>query len=185
MHEMDVDIALLLEEIARLRAENDQLRELATRDELTGCPNRRALTEAMEREVARSRRYNMPLCLAVVDLDDFKAFNDTQGHAAGDQLLRHCADAWRGELRGEDVLARLGGDEFVLILPNADRDEGRTVLRRVLAATPMGQHASGGVALHIIGEAGAETLERADTDLYTEKGRKRALRPVDRPGARS
>lgn len=93
------------------------LETTASIDSLTGLANRRAWDEALEREIARADRDGTPLCVAVLDLDHFKAFNDEHGHRSGYQLLRRCSVMWRGMLRVSDVLARYGGEEFGLCLP--------------------------------------------------------------------
>ena len=90
---------------------------MASSDALTGLPNRRALEERMASEMSRARRNGSPLCLAIVDIDLFKSYNDANGHLAGDELLRECAMAWDSELRGEDTISRFGGEEFVVVLP--------------------------------------------------------------------
>jgi len=81
----------------------------ARTDALTGLPNRRAWDEELERELARAKRYGGRLCLAMIDLDHFKRFNDREGHQAGDRLLADSATAWREQLRPSDLLARYGG----------------------------------------------------------------------------
>ena len=109
-------------ELKRIEDEREELlgkvEQLARSDSLTGLPNRRSLEELMPREMARARRARSPLCLAVIDVDFFKVYNDTHGHLAGDSLLRKCAIAWDQELRAEDSLFRFGGEEFVVVLPD-------------------------------------------------------------------
>ena len=95
-----------------------ELARLSRSDPLTGCLNRRGFTERFEAELSDHVRYDgRPLGLIVIDLDDFKAVNDTQGHAAGDDLLCRVAAALGADLRPSDVLGRLGGDEFAVLLP--------------------------------------------------------------------
>ena len=91
---------------------------LARSDALTGLPNRRGLDEQLPREMARARRTDSDLCLAIVDIDHFKAYNDANGHLAGDAVLRECAVAWDAVLRGEDTIVRFGGEEFLVVLPD-------------------------------------------------------------------
>ena len=95
--------------------------------------------------------------------------NDSQGHAAGDQLLREVAVGWQAELRGIDLLTRTGGDEFCLLLPNCAAGEERGVLRRLRAVMPAGQTFSVGVASWDRVEDAARLLERADRSLYADK----------------
>jgi diguanylate cyclase (GGDEF)-like protein len=150
------------------------LRRQARTDELTALPNRRAWDEAVARELARARRDGTPLCLALLDLDHFKAFNDLRGHQAGDAHLRRTAARWRRELRTVDVLARYGGEEFGILLPGCGLDEAREVVERVRAATPDGESASAGVVAYD-GRSSAEALlRRADAALYRAKHAGRA-----------
>ena len=102
------------EELARALA---QLQAIATRDELTGLPNRRQMQALMDQELLRSLRHHCEFCVAVVDLDHFKRVNDAHGHAAGDAVLRAFAQTGQSALRATDVLARWGGEEFVVLLP--------------------------------------------------------------------
>ena len=88
--------------------------------------------EDLEREIARARRHGGALCLAMLDLDRFKAFNDHHGHQAGDQLLAAAATAWRPVLRTTDTLARYGGEEFAVLLPHTDEEGALTVVERLL-----------------------------------------------------
>ena len=150
------------------------LNRQARTDELTALPNRRAWDEAVEREIARARRTGEPLCVALLDLDHFKAFNDTHGHLAGDAHLRQTAAAWRRELRSIDVLARYGGEEFGVLLPSCDPERGREVIDRVRFATPNGETASAGVVLFDGKEGGQSLLARADAALYRAKHAGRA-----------
>ena len=172
---------------AALSTAVDRIRELATRDELTGCFNRRAMLERMSEELLRSARTGAPMCLVLLDLDHFKKINDLHGHAVGDQVLRGFADIARGQLRGTDVLGRWGGEEFLLMLPGADARQGELGVQRVLqrlAALPF-QAGSGaltvtcsaGLAQRRQGESILAAIERADRALYRAKhdGRNRLV----------
>ena len=145
------------------------LQRQARTDELTALPNRRAWDEAMRREMARSQRSGQPLCVALLDLDHFKAFNDAHGHQAGDAHLRRTATAWRRELRAIDILARYGGEEFGVLLPNTDVEQAQEVLDRVREATPNDQTASAGVVLYDQREPIESLVARADAALYRAK----------------
>jgi len=101
--------------IQKLLSANEQLAAMAATDQLTGMPNRRALVESLERMLAQGRRRQMGVQIAFIDLDGFKAINDTHGHEVGDQFLIAIAQRLQGLLRAEDLAARLGGDEFVVI----------------------------------------------------------------------
>lgn len=98
------------------------LREQSVRDYLTGLFNRRYMEETLERELLRATRKQLSLGMIMLDVDDFKRFNDTWGHAAGDEVLRELGGLLLRQVRGEDVPCRYGGDEFILILPDASRD---------------------------------------------------------------
>ena len=114
---------------------------------MTGLPNRRVWDEDLARELARARRHGGALCLAMLDLDKFKAYNDPHGHQAGDELLAAAATAWRPELRSTDTIARFGGEEFAVLLPHSDEEGAVKVVERLLAAVPFGQTARPGIAI--------------------------------------
>ncbi|WP_198034152.1 sensor domain-containing diguanylate cyclase [Acidihalobacter ferrooxydans] len=164
------------------------LQEQATRDPLTGLYNRRTLNEVLVRESAAARRSGRPFALALVDLDHFKAINDTHGHAAGDAVLICAADIMRGHIRAQDIACRYGGEEFLLVL--RDSDAGRAValaerLRRALATASLGGLPAGRVTVSIgvavfqpaPSETPEATLRRADEALYRAKdeGRNRVV----------
>ncbi len=134
----------------RAARERERLLELlqtaALTDELTGLPNRRARDGQLDRELARAERQREPLCVAVLDLDNFKRYNDTHGHAGGDELLRAATAAWSTQLRASDLLARHGGEEFTLLLPECDEPDALALVERLRAATPPGQTVSAGLA---------------------------------------
>ena len=143
-----------------------RLEQMASTDGLTGLLNRRAWDEALSRETSRARRSGEPLCLALIDLDHFKDFNDECGHQAGDRLLKAAAAAWRGALREVDLLARYGGEEFAVLLPGCGVGEARSVLERVREATPAGITCSAGVAQWDMAEK-ADAWPRAPTTRCT------------------
>jgi diguanylate cyclase (GGDEF)-like protein len=145
------------------------LSELADTDELTGLPNRRAWDETIRRAVGYATRTRRSLCVALIDLDHFKTYNDRFGHQAGDGLLKAAAAKWRTALRGTDTLARYGGEEFAVALPSCTAGEAQVVLERLRALTPDGQTCSVGVAEWIVGESPQELVERADRALYEAK----------------
>ncbi|MCX7897921.1 MAG: diguanylate cyclase [Rhodocyclaceae bacterium] len=129
--EMREKVAQAEKEIARLRAELAQASELVRHDPLTGVLNRKGLAEAVETEMARMRRHGLPLCLALLDVDNFKKLNDSLGHAAGDAALVHLAQVASKAIRPEDRLARYGGEEFVVVLPNTRLEDAVKVMTRV------------------------------------------------------
>ena len=151
-----------------------RLQSTARTDPLTGLPNRRVWDEDLEREIARARRHGGSLCLAMLDLDRFKSFNDEYGHQAGDQLLAATAAAWRPALRTTDTIARYGGEEFAVLLPHSDQAAATLVIERLLEVVPLGQTASAGVAVWDGIESAEALLARADAALYRAKGAGRA-----------
>jgi diguanylate cyclase (GGDEF)-like protein len=152
----------------------DRLWASARTDPLTGLPNRRVWEEDLARELARADRHGGGLCLVMLDLDRFKAFNDAQGHPAGDRLLVATAAAWRRLMRETDTLARYGGEEFAILLPHSDLAGAEAVVERLLAAVPLGQTASAGIAVWDGAESAEELLARADAALYEAKHAGRA-----------
>ena len=142
---------------------------LARSDALTGLPNRRVLDDQLPREMARARRTGSELCLAILDLDHFKAYNDTHGHLAGDVMLRDCAVAWDSELRGEDTIVRYGGEEFLVVLPDCTYEQAAEIVERLREATPGGQTCSAGLACWNFRELTVDLVGRADSALYRAK----------------
>jgi len=145
------------------------VRRSARTDALTGLANRRAWEEIISREVARADRGQRPLCVALIDLDDFKLLNDEQGHLAGDRFLQRTAAAWQHAIRGGDVLTRFGGDEFAVLLPDTEPGRAAEALERLRAATPDEVHFSAGLAPWREGDHGDELVARADAALYEAK----------------
>jgi diguanylate cyclase (GGDEF)-like protein len=150
----------------------EQMRFLADHDPLTNLLNRRSFVQHLDAEVARSRRYTRPLALVIFDLDELKALNDTQGHAAGDEAIRRAADALRATIRNGDNAFRIGGDEFAVILPEAtERDAVAAAQRIVEELQPA---ASFGVAVCGHGCDATTLLRAADDAMYRMKRRRRA-----------
>jgi diguanylate cyclase (GGDEF)-like protein/PAS domain S-box-containing protein len=170
------------EEMQRL---NDLLRVQASTDPLTGISNRLRFDEALDVEVKRSTRYDLPLSLIMFDIDQFKAVNDTHGHHAGDAVLCELARLVRRNIRGHDLLARWGGEEFMIMAGNSDADRAailaeklrRLVERRVFS--PVGRiTCSFGVTQLQPGESADQLQRKADAALYRAKmgGRNRVER---------
>ena len=126
---MSLNFGFLLMAMDRLR---NEVADLALLDDLTGVGNRRHLLQRLTEECARSERSGEPFALLVIDLDGFKAINDTYGHAAGDACLQHFTLMAQTRLRPGDMLARTGGDEFCIVLPASTLREGAMIARRVL-----------------------------------------------------
>jgi diguanylate cyclase (GGDEF)-like protein len=167
---------------------NNKLQALSFMDTLTGGYNRRYLEQTLGIEVARAVRFNRPLSVMMFDLDNFKAVNDTRGHAAGDEVLREVWQATLGTLREVDAAARYGGDEFSIILPETDEAAAYGVAERLQAAIRYRLHARFGPAspegrvtasIGIVtarpGETGTPTpdylIDAADERLYEAKRR--------------
>lgn len=165
--------------IRELEAQLVHMRELAHEDQLTGSLNRRGLDDVLERELARAERRQSPLCVALLDLDNFKKLNDTHGHCVGDAALVHLVQVAKAMLRKMDVIARFGGEEFMIVLPDTPLAGGMQTLMRVQtelrtcaflngdAHVPLAF--SAGVALYKAGEGQAALIERADRALYQAK----------------
>jgi len=157
------------------------IRQLSLHDALTGLANRRFLLENEKHLIAAAKRSGKQMAVLVVDLDDFKAVNDTHGHAAGDQVLVTSAERMKQLLRESDVIARFGGDEFVIVLGQVDDAEtAREVARRVVESLCRPIPLAGGATAHIGASvgialccAGSETLnellKKADAALYAAK----------------
>src|SRR3954471_15541275 len=173
-----------------------ELRLLSTRDRFTGVLNRAVFNEQLEREVAFARREDGRFAVAMLDIDHFKKFNDTYGHAGGDEALRAVAHTLRGSCRATDVVARYGGEEFALILPGVMSGRATDLLerfRRVVAvkaialpgrSKPASVTVSIGVAIWPDdGDSPADLLRCADERLYQAKaaGRDRVVGPIPHP----
>jgi len=162
-HRLDANRSMLL----------DQLQQEAQTDELTGLPNRRRWRDELEREMARARRSGHDLCIGMVDLDDFKPFNDTHGHQAGDKLLSETAGKWLAAVRATDLLARWGGDEFLVLLPECPVEEALIVVERLRGSTTGDLTCSVGLTTSNGREETDTVLQRADAALYEAKRRGR------------
>jgi diguanylate cyclase (GGDEF)-like protein len=178
----------VLERTSELREANERLRQLAVTDALTGLANRRALFEAMNREIERSRRHAHPLTIIMFDIDRFKAINDLHGHAAGDRVLQRVAQLALGLVRSGDLLARYGGEEFLLLAPETDRSQAVQLAERIRAElhaadvpvdhTTIRFTASFGIAsLNEDDRDASAVIARADQALYSakESGRDRVV----------
>jgi len=178
-----------LQEQTRLREalerERDELivrlREQSNTDFLTGLPNRRAFLSAAERDIAQARRQGFGVVTILLDVDRFKQFNDSLGHAAGDQALTVVANAVRRELRLGDLVARFGGEEFVLLLSHCDRERGLRLAERLREAIEMAPVACpSGAVVHVTASLGmadskdfglvlGDLLSQADAAMYQAK----------------
>jgi diguanylate cyclase (GGDEF)-like protein len=147
----------------------DRVTELARTDPLTGLANRRTWDEALWLEQERARRTGVPLCVTLLDLDHFKAFNDRRGHQAGDLMLKEATAAWRAQLRDVDTLARWGGEEFALLLPACPLEQAEKVLGRLKSATPADITFSAGIVSWDEQESALHLMQRANAGLDSAK----------------
>jgi diguanylate cyclase (GGDEF)-like protein len=172
-----------------------ELRRIATRDALTGLPNRLALVESFARERLRAERSGTPIALALIDFDRFKSINDTFGHITGDEVLRRGSTAIVDALRRTDTVARWGGEELIAVLPTTQLEQARQAIEKALAAVRALAFTAGGTALRVTFSAGVveasscesldEIVARADTALYEAKhaGRDRVIAAPTAVGA--
>jgi len=164
--------------LAAIRARLEALEELAARDEVTGVLRRSAGLEQLEHEMARARRGAAPrLVIAFLDVDDLKAVNDSEGHAAGDRLLTTMAQTLRRKLRSYDLVIRWGGDEFVCVLPDAGEAAAERLLDDVSGefTHQTRRSFSAGVASLQDGDTPQGLVERADVRLYATRRRRRVI----------
>jgi diguanylate cyclase (GGDEF)-like protein len=119
------------ERIRELEMELEKTSDLVRHDQLTGVLNRHGLEEMFSKEVARAQRHDTVLCVALLDIDNFKKLNDSLGHEAGDQALIHLASVCRETLRPQDTIARFGGEEFVILLPETQIADAAQVMSRL------------------------------------------------------
>ncbi|MGS2723494.1 GGDEF domain-containing protein [Porticoccus sp. GXU_MW_L64] len=152
-HKYNATLVEAIEVKMHLQDANRKLAQMATRDALTGVPNRRAFEYQLQREWGRSHRRRESLALLMVDVDHFKGFNDRFGHTAGDHCLKQVAAVISGQLqRPTDLATRFGGEEFALLLPDTDREGAKTVAENILHAVR---------ELHIVG------LEQQEQNMVT------------------
>jgi diguanylate cyclase (GGDEF)-like protein/PAS domain S-box-containing protein len=190
---IEQQVAVTMGEAVKLSLSNlrlrEKLREQATLDVVTGLYNRRFLDESLARELHRALRRKSPLCVAMLDLDHFKRFNDTFGHEAGDALLREVGQLLRDKVRKSDISCRYGGEEFVLVFPDSSLEDTRLRVEEIRALVKAlelrhGDQALGKVTVSAgIAQASAdgskpnELLRAADEALYAAKqaGRDRVV----------
>jgi diguanylate cyclase (GGDEF)-like protein len=167
-----------------LRDKNKQLEGLSITDSLTGLYNRSHLMDTLAAEVARSRRHNRPFTLLIMDIDNFKGYNDTYGHLAGDEALRRTGFLLKESIRSSDFAARYGGEEFILILPETGAEGGLEMAERIRNQIAEKEMGSDGSALKITVSVGVASfpgdgddphslIKRADAALYEAKRRGR------------
>jgi len=187
LQEMRRKVEAAEREVERLQQELAHASELMRHDPLTGALNRKGMDDALDTELSRTKRHGSPLCLALLDIDNFKKLNDALGHAAGDAALVHLARVVQETIRPEDTLARYGGEEFVVLLPNTALEDAITAMTRVQRELTRRffLHNNDKVLITFscgVAELGADetapaALQRADSAMYLAKraGKNRVL----------
>jgi diguanylate cyclase (GGDEF)-like protein len=174
---------VILREVARRQHDALELKRMLTRDHLTGASNRAHFFEVAERECSRFLRYKVPLAIVALDVDHFKAVNDSHGHAAGDQVLREIATRCMALLRPEDTFARIGGEEFMILLPGADLDGAQQLAERLRIAIAKEPVDFGDYRLQLTGSFGCAEAEQDSCSIpYLMEAADRALYEAKQTG---
>jgi len=163
-----------------LKLQHDKLISMAMHDQLTGLYNRHYLLEVATQKVAKALRHKYPLCLLMIDIDHFKAINDTHGHHTGDLVLKAVATELSTGNREEDITARFGGEEFVIIFDHCHfvdaQNKANSILKKIEDLTPEGLKVTVSIGLAKLiksDEQFSNLLKRADLALYEAKGKGR------------
>jgi len=167
--------------MVRIRRAEADARQASVTDSLTGLYNRRFLHQRLEEEMSRSRRHGSPLSCVMLDIDHFKAVNDTSGHAVGDMVLRDVATILKRHIRKSDIAVRYGGEEFVVVLFSSNSDNAKYVAERIRDDVEQHEFTSGDAKLRVTISIGLSSfpdegisttddlMRRADTALYQAK----------------
>lgn len=178
--EYEIALYMAFQDITDRKKKEMKLFDQATKDPLTKCYNRRQFEELAKNEIQRSRRYNHPFCLFMIDADHFKNVNDTHGHAVGDLVLQALADCCRRTLRESDIVARFGGEEFVILLPEASIENAfrvaerlRIKISKLVVKNEQNQDVQFTVSIGLVSSTVTddipEMLKMADESLYVAK----------------
>jgi diguanylate cyclase (GGDEF)-like protein len=164
---------------AQLSSTNDELKHAALHDSLTGLPNRILFHDRLEQAIKLSKRNNAKFGVALLDLDNFKEINDTQGHLVGDHVLTTVSERINSVLRSSDTVARLGGDEFAFVLPTVDRESPEIVAKKILDAIAepivddqLTIHTTGSIGVSLYPDHGSDNdtiIGKADAAMYAAK----------------
>ncbi|TGN20248.1 diguanylate cyclase DgcR [Leptospira idonii] len=186
----EIELLARIYSALRIKFLQDQLRDTAIRDPLTGLYNRRYMEERVDQEFQRCKRHSHPLSIAMIDIDFFKSVNDTYGHDVGDVVLKLLANELKTRLRKSDILSRFGGEEFVIVFPETANIDAKHVLDKIREAiTQIPIHSDDQKEFHISFSGGvtggdlehvahpSELLKIADKNLYEAKhqGRNRVI----------
>ncbi len=171
-----------------LRQKNEELHKISITDSLTGLYNRKHLMDTLDKEVARSKRHKHPFALLIIDIDHFKAYNDTYGHLAGDEVLRRLASVFKESIRSCDYAARYGGEEFIFLLPETGAEDGAQAAERIRSRVAEEEFGSDDKPIVVTVSVGIAAYPKhgdnpktivglADDALYTakERGRNRVV----------
>ena len=180
----------IIRDVTEIKENEERLVYLAYHDPLTALYNRKAFMERLEEELAYAARYHQERVLLFIDLDKFKAVNDTFGHDTGDALLAAVAKRMRRQLRETDIIARMGGDEFCILLNNPERVSAEAVVKRVAEAIDMPYELDGRTIDFVSASIGVkrypgdattseDLIKAADSDMYREKNRSRMADSTD------
>jgi len=164
---------------AQLSSTNDELKHAALHDSLTGLPNRILFHDRLEQAIKLSKRNNAKFGVALLDLNNFKEINDTQGHLVGDHVLNTVSERINSVLRSSDTVARLGGDEFAFVLPTVDRESPEIVAKKILDAIAepivddqLTINTSGSIGVSLYPDHGSDNdtiIGKADAAMYAAK----------------
>lgn len=175
VHRIQRQLSCQVEALGKMELRTEEVYRLATIDPLTGVYNRRGGDQRLGEEIARSQRHGTPLMVLMFDIDGLKNVNDTLGHAAGDELIKHFAELLKRAIRGSDVAVRLGGDEFLVVLPECKLDQVHHVVGRLngkkieFSRKQIPITFSAGWSTYIPGELPEALLKRVDAALYVNK----------------
>ncbi len=175
IHRIQADLSKQVDALGRVEERTDEVYRMAVLDPLTGLYNRRSGEQRLGEEISRSHRHARPLTVLLLDLNGLKAINDSFGHPAGDQMIKHFAELLQKAIRGSDVAVRMGGDEFLAVLPECKPEEVHLVLARLKGkktdfdGQSIDLEFSAGWTNYLAGESPEVLLKRADAALYTNK----------------
>ncbi|HEX4672935.1 MAG TPA: diguanylate cyclase, partial [Solirubrobacteraceae bacterium] len=157
-----VSVAVIARDVTEQKRDEDLLRHLAEHDQLTGLVNRRRFDQELKRELAKAGRYHSHSAVLSVDIDNFKAINDSAGHAAGDAVLTEVADVLKSRFRSTDVVARLGGDEFGVLVTTVGIEEARAAADDLLGTIRARPAMYGGMPFRITASIGVTAFQSDD-----------------------